>query len=83
MSIITFLDRLKDSFRHKTRLYSRVEMQLLKYFMQNGTFYSLHYALLEEANAARYKAITYKDEMLEYQWSWRTVPAKIDSHIYQ
>lgn len=64
-------------FRHRIRLSVKVETHLLKYFMEEGTFFGLYSGLLEEINTARYKAITYKDENLDYPWNWRTVPARI------
>ena len=69
--------------KHRIKLNWKLEMHLLKYFMDEGTFYGLYVGLLEEVNAARYKAITYKDENLEYQWSWRTVYARDDSYLYK
>ena len=69
--------------RHRVRLNGKIEMLILRYFTNSGTFFGLYGALLEEVNTTRYKAITYKDDILDYQWNWRTVPAKVNCHLYK
>jgi hypothetical protein len=44
--------------------------------MYDGSFLSLQESLIEEIDAARDRAIAYREEILEYQWGWRTVPAQ-------
>lgn len=37
--------------------------------------------MLEEIETNRDRAITYKEETLEYQWGWRTVSATVKAPV--
>ncbi len=37
--------------------------------------------MLEEIETNRDRAITYKEETLEYQWGWRTVSASVKTPV--
>lgn len=53
----------------------------IKYFIQDGSFGNLQSYMLEEIETNRDRAITYKEETLEYQWGWRTVSATVKAPV--